>query len=322
MKALMEQTFGIKLEGFKEIKLSLPLYLKDGRRFFDAVIGGHRFVVVFYQGIDRFNINMLRQQSEIYREVVKCNVVLGFDRVSTYQRRSLIESDIPFISCNGQIYLPFMGVFFERCAYREHTVVERFMPATQLLFLLLLYVKGGCTKSAAALKIGINPMSVTRASRQLSDRGLIREEKIGTEVYMTIFSDNRDEVFDKAEKYLINPVRNEIFLHKGQVKLSLPAGEYGLSLRTELGYPEYEEYAMYKDASEIKDLAGIDPDLDTSRDIVRVQKWKYDPHLFSYKGMLDPVSLICTLKDINDERIHKCLEQVKGEIGKWQTTLR
>ena len=36
--------------------------------------------------------------------------------------------------------------------------------------------------------------------------------------------------------------------------------------------------------------------------------------MFSCNGQVDPVSLIYTFEDTNDERIHKCMKDVKEEI--------
>jgi len=91
-----------------------------------------------------------------------------------------------------------------------------------------------------------------------------------------------------------------------------------LSQRSDMGYPKYVEYALYKDLPFVKGLVGVDPDFNYETDIVRIQKWKYAPLIFSCNGQVDPVSLICTFSDTNDERIHRCLEDVKKEIWNWQ----
>ncbi|MBE5890491.1 MAG: hypothetical protein E7282_05915 [Lachnospiraceae bacterium] len=319
MKKLFEQVYGRKLDCFEEIKYSLPLYLQDGKTFYRVSVSGKTFVVVFSETKERFNIKNLKKQLATYQNAIKADVVYGFDKISSFQRKSMIENEIPFVSCNGQMYLPFMGVLFEKCAKGEDIVKEHFAPGSQVLFLLFLYENDSYTKLEAAKRLQVLPMTISRASKQLLEKGLIEEKKQGTEIVMTVSVKNRRELYSKAEKYLINPVQSFLYLPNGRVDRSTPAsGEFSLSRRSDLGYPKYVEYALYKDLPFFKGLISVDPDLDYETDIVRIQKWKYDPLLFSCNGQVDPVSLICTFADTRDERIHKCLEQVKEEIWNWQ----
>lgn len=231
----------------------------------------------------------------------------------------MIENDVPFLSYNEQMYLPFMGVLFEKCSSEEYVIKEQFTPVSQLLYLLFLYENGRYTKLEAAKKLQVLPMSISRASKQLLEKGLIEEKKNGTEITMTASVKDRRELYKKAAKYLINPIQSVLYLPGGRMERDLPAsGEFSLSQRSDFGYPKYVEYALYKDLPFVRKLVGVNPDLEYGTDIVRIQKWKYNPLMFTCNGQVDPVSLICTFADINDERIHKCLEQVKEEIWNWQ----
>lgn len=319
MRAVFDSVYGNKLEEFKPVEYSLPIYLQDNRSFFKVSVSGRSFVIVFFQSLDRFNVKTIKKQLVSYQKFIGESVVCGFDKITTFQRKSLIENDIPFVSNNGQMYLPFMGVYFEKCAKTEDSKLDHFMPVTQLLFLLFLYGDNSYTKSGAAKKLRVKPMSVTRASRQLADIGLIREEKHGTEVWMIINEEDRKAFYEKGEPYLIDPIQSVVYVPNARVDSGTPeSGEFSLSKRSDLGYPEYAEFAFYKDDPGIRDIAGVDPDLNETDNLVRIQKWKYDPSLFSIDGMVDPVSLICSLGYINDDRIHRCLEQVREEIWTWQ----
>ncbi len=319
MKKLFEQIYGHKLDFFEETKYSLPLYLQDGKRFFRVSVSGKMFIVVFAGTQERFNIQTLKKQLASYQNAIKAEIVYGFDKISSFQRKSMIENEIPFVSRNGQMYLPFLGTLFEKCTMGEDIIKEHFTSVSQLLFLLFLYEKDNYTKLEAAKRLQVLPMSISRASKQLLEKGLITEKKQGTEIVMTVSTKDRRDLYEKAGKYLINPIQSVLYLPNGRVDISTPAsGEFSLSQRSDMGYPKYVEYALYKDLPFVKGLAGVDPNLNYETDIVRIQKWKYDPLIFSCNGQVDPVSLICTFADTNDERIHKCLEDVKEEIWNWQ----
>ncbi len=321
MKEMFQQVYGQKLDSFEETKYSLPLYLQDGKSFYKVSVSRKTFVVAYFETQERFNIKTLIKQLASYQNITKVNVVYGFDKISSFQRKSMIENEIPFVSRNGQMYLPFLGVLFEKCAMGEDIIKEHFTPVSQLLFLLFLYENDSYTKLDAAKRLQVLPMSISRASKQLLEKGLITEKKQGTEIVMTVSVKDRRDLYEKAEKYLINPIQSVLYLPNEEVDESMrtsASGEFSLSQRSEMGYPKYVEYALYKDLPLVKELAGVDPDLNYGMDIVRIQKWKYAPLIFSCNGQVDPVSLICTFADTNDERIHKCIEDVKEEIWNWQ----
>ena len=171
MKKLFEQVYGRKLDCFEEIKYSLPLYLQDGKTFYRVSVSGKTFVVVFSETKERFNIKNLKKQLATYQNAIKAEVVYGFDKISSFQRKSMIENEIPFVSCNGQMYLPFMGVLFEKCAKGEDIVKEHFAPGSQVLFLLFLYENDSYTKLEAAKRLQVLPMTISRASKQLLEKG-------------------------------------------------------------------------------------------------------------------------------------------------------
>ena len=312
MKKLFEQVYGHKLDSFEETKYSLPLYLQDGKKFYRVSVSGKTFVVAFSETQERFNIKTLKKQLASYQNAIKAEIVYGFDKISSFQRKSMIENEIPFVSRNGQMYLPFLGILFEKCAKGEDIIKEHFAPVSQLLFLLFLYEKDSYTKMEAANRLQVMPMAISRASKQLLEKGLITEKKQGTEIVMTVSVKDRRDLYEKAGKYLINPIQSVLYLPNGSVNISTTAsGEFSLSQRSDMGYPKYVEYALYKNLPLFKGLVGVNPDLNYDLDIVRIQKWKYDPLIFSSNGQVDPISLICTFADNKDERIHKCLEQVK-----------
>lgn len=318
MKELLEQVFGCTLEEFTIIRKSLPLYLRDGRQFLNVRISGQSFYIVRFLSSDRFNIKVLKKQLVKYRESMGIYVVYGFPRINAYQRRSLIENGISFVAENGQIYLPFLGSYFEKCSLDESVVTDRFTPVSQLLFLLFLYRNNSYTKTEASKVLDVSAMSITRASKQLLKLGLITEEKYMTEVRMKICCEDRDEYYQLGQKYLINPVQSTMYRENVRIGNNTPAaGEYALLKEYNLGNADYVEYAVYKDYPRVEKWTSVDPSLYDYLNICKYQLWKYDPNLFANRGIVDPVSLICSLRDSEDDRIQMCLDDVKGAIREW-----
>ena len=322
MQKLLESIFGKSLECYKERFVFGPAYLRQGRSFFDITISGCSFVEVLLIEHERFNIKTLKKMLPKYEQFFKSPIVYGFKHITTYQRKSLIENGIPFISKNSQIYIPFLGVYFARADKTDYveTIEKSFSPTEQMLFLLFLYGEDQYTKTEAYKAIKMSPMSISRASRRLSDLGLITEQKSGNEIIMRI-KDDKMYLYRKCEPLLINPIQQISYVLNKRVYTCTPScGEYSLSLRTDLGYPEYVEYAFYKDKFNINKEEIIDPGLNENIDLACIQLWKYDPNIFAINQMVDPVSLIQTLKDSDDERVQASLKKVEGEIWGWTIT--
>ncbi|MFQ7124355.1 MAG: serine hydrolase [Eisenbergiella sp.] len=193
---------------------------------------------------------------------------------------------------------------------------DKMMPATQMVFLELLYMEDeeSVLKSEVANKLNLTKTSITRATAQLEGMGLIRQMKSGTEIAIKR-NYTRKEYYENAKAYLINPVQKEITIMRCEATFeSFSAGETALSQESELNPPRIEERAIYKgeevvDQLEIVDARSEDPD-----DCLKVQLWKYNPSYFAREGCVDPVSLACTFKGNEDERIEMSIEKLLEEL--------
>ena len=118
-----------------------------------------------------------------------------FKKLTKVQRDALIERKVAFVSVPDQIYLPFLGVMMRNNFRKEPDVnTDKMMPATQSLFLYILYHGNGSyiLKKQAAEDLSLTRTSITRASRQLKEMGLIAEERHGKEIRMTSLADGRE----------------------------------------------------------------------------------------------------------------------------------
>ena len=169
-------------------------------------------------------------------------------------------------------------------------------------------------KSEVANKLNLTKTSITRATAQLEEMGLIRQMKSGTEIAIKR-NYSRKEYYENAKAYLINPVQKEITIIRYEATFeSFCAGETALSQESELNPPRIEERAIYKgeevvDQLEIVDARSEDPD-----DCLKIQLWKYNPSYFAREGRVDPVSLACTFKGNEDERIEMSIEKLLEEL--------
>ena len=247
---------------------------------------------------------------------MQCPVAYEVALNSVSMRNALVKSGVPFVDLPGNVFLPFMGIVLQDVYRKQLVKTDKMMPATQMVFLELLYMNDeeSVLKSEVANKLNLTRTSITRATAQLEEMGLIRQMKSGTEIAIKR-NYSRKEYYENAKAYLINPVQKVITIMRYEATFeSFSAGESALSQESELNPPRIEECAIYKgeevvDQLEIVDARSEDPD-----DCLKVQLWKYNPSYFAREGCVDPVSLACTFQGNEDERIEMSIEELLEEL--------
>ena len=318
LKDALRNNFGLNCN-IEEIKLKgLPLYLVSGRKFYKVDMEKISFLIVNLSDNDKFGVVALNKQLSLYYEKTALNVAFCFQNLNRIQRDALISKGIPFVSVPDQIYLPFLGtILSNRFKTKMMVSGEKMMPAAQCLFLYLMYHADNdyVTKSMTAIELGLAKTSITRASAQLKQMKLIREESVGKEIQMSTLAKGI-ELYQMAKSHLINPVQKTMHVEMPTENLLYIAGESTLSKHSMLSAPKEETYAIYKNNSFAKSLKEVDSKWQEKSNICCVELWKYDPGLFAINGEVDPISLAMSLEDNTDERVQGELQTYLEEY-KW-----
>ena len=316
MKKQLEQYFGckVKIAEYKN-KLPLPIFMTL-RDIAMVEIYGVNFAIVDVMQETELSIAAMKKQKAKYEEALQCPVAYEVAINSVSMRNAMVKNGVPFVDLPGNVFLPFMGIILQD-VYKKHLIkTDKMMPATQMVFLELLYMddEESILKSEVASKLNLTKTSITRATAQLEKMGLIRQMKSGTEISI-MRNYSRKEYYENAKAYLINPVQKEFIIMRNEAAFeSFATGETALSYKSELNPPGIEECAIYKGEEvasrlEIVDARSEDPD-----DCLKVQLWKYNPSYFAREGCVDPVSLTCTFKGNDDERIEMSIEKLLEEL--------
>ena len=214
MEILNKNIFGLNFQAEEINTKGLPVFMTAQRSFFRMSYKEIAFLCVQLSKEERFGIVALEKQLSFLSNKYGIPVVFGFSAVTKLQRDKLLERNIPFITDNGQLYLPFLGMMLNNTfKKKKETRRDKMMPVTQLLFLYMLYKSKGqaVMKKDAAAAIGVTRTSITRASEQLVAMGLISQEIQGKEYYMrTEMSDFA--LYKKAKPYLINPIQRILIM--------------------------------------------------------------------------------------------------------------
>lgn len=319
MKKYLEKIFGI-YAGIEEWngKSKLPLYLRNKREYFVLSIEDVKSVLLKNNSND-FNISSFKNEMQEIEKYAGMSVILWLDAVSTYQRNALVKNRIPFIVPNSQIYVPVLGICLKEFCAGKKEKVEKMSAVTQFLLLYFIYQKKCEEKSQSELAkyLNISAMNVSRAVKELQELGLLETHKEGTSKFVRAVAIGK-ELYQLSNRFLQSPVQRKIYVSLKYFDMVLPyAGETALAKRSILNYPKCTVFAMDKKLlKNIPKEAIIEPKFITTNDYVEIELWKYNPSIYGSDGTVDIVSLVESLKDVEDERVEMQIEEIMEEY-KW-----
>lgn len=275
----------------------LVLAARSGEEISPAQVGKHiRKVGGFEPGVDVIYLHSL---------------------ISPFNRKRLIEGKIPFVVPGKQMYLPFLGVDLREHLRKARTgKADRFMPATQAVFLTALYLPPGEEITPALLteKLAYSRMTMSRALDEIEAAGLEIVFSGGRSRALVV-PENRKQLFNEALPFLISPVRKRLNA-AGNFSLTglIPAGESALSMYGMLSEPLHHVYAVSPEMWKHKERhENIVPMAIHVGDSVEIEIWKYPPDLFVNQNRVDPLSLYLSLRHVQDDRVEIALEHLLKE---------
>ena len=257
-------------------------------------------------------ISSVRKHLSKIEQVGGATTVLVLEKITYRQKEYLLRDRIPFIVDGKQVYLPFMATYLQERCDAERTENLKLLPSAQLL--LLYYIYQGCGElvaSDAVEALEFTSTSISRASRQLVDLGLVETEKRG--VQKVIFTEKTpQELFDDAREYLENPVKRKIYIPKDEISEDmLLSGYSALAEYSMLGMPNVETFAV-ESISELEKNSS--KRLQNSDEQCAVELWRYNPHKLANGECVDRLSLALALADDDDERVEQAVDEMLEEV--------
>ena len=267
--------------------------------------------VFLYPKTELEQVETLKKHLERVKKVADRPVVLVLEQITARQKEYLLREKIAFIVDGKQIYLPFMAAYLQERCDAEKSDREEILPSAQMLLLYFIYEGAKeLSTSQAAKDLDLTPTSISRASKQLEEMGTLQSRKIG--VQKILFSENSPELFYKAEKVLLNPVKRTVYVPCEEVKNELlESGYSALAEYSMLNAPGVWCYASER-ISQWNDC--MTKDLQDSNSQVAVEMWRYDPRKLSKKKMVDELSLALSLREDADERVEEAVEEMLNNL--------
>lgn len=289
----------------------LPNYIVSRYKLRIALLDGYKVVFVYPQD-DLEQIQVLKKHLMKIKELSGYQYVLILDKLTTRQRDYLLRERIPYVVDGKQIYLPFMAIYLpERCDGEKNSR-EEILPSAQMLLLHFIY--NGSRElptSKAAIDLKLTPMSISRASKQLEEMGLLKSRKEGAQKILYC-EETFEELFNKSKEVLQNPVKRTVYVSKDLVDDRLLESAYtALSKHSMINDSGLTYYATDKISSWRNKSTN---NLEDSNKQVAIEMWRYDPKKLSNNKEVDELSLALSLKDNEDERVQDAVDEMLDNV--------
>lgn len=307
----LNRVLGIHVFYLKETVTSMPNFIYARYEIKKVTLDGKAAVFV-YPKDELESVNVVKKHIDRISRAEGAPAVLILDHLTYRQKEYLLRDHIPFVVDGKQIYLPFMAVYLQERGDREQIERTALLPSAQLLLLYFIYQ--GCGElmtSKAAEGLGFTSTSISRASRQLEELGLIQMEKRG--VQKVILTDKTPkELYDQAKGSLTSPVKRKIFVPKKEIGEKLPLSSYSaLSEYSMVNPPTVETLAAGSVAAWEKISTNR---MQNSDDQCTIELWRYDPRKLTDGECVDRISLALALRDDRDERVEEALEEMLEQV--------
>ena len=307
----LNKVLGIKVI-YKNVESKhLPNFIATRYRL-QLVSMNEQKIIFLYPKTELEQIEVLKKHIARIQKNENLPVVLVLKELSFRQREYLIREKIPFVADGKQIYLPFMAVYLQERCSAEKIPREEILPSAQML--LLYFVYGGAKElstSQAAKDLELTPTSISRASRQLEEMGLLHIRKVGVQRIMQS-EESPKTLFQKAGDKLLNPIKRTVYIPKKYVGTDLlESGYSALAEYSMLNEPNVRSYAAER-ISQWKDVTTNS--LQNSKVQVAVEMWRYNPRKLSTRNTVDELSLALTLREDADERVEEAVEEMLNKL--------
>lgn len=296
-------------------KNKLPLFLQSNYNYFEVKIHNRQIILAEVLE-DSPNVEQLQKHLMQIKSQTEYPLVLLYNELSRYRRKSLIENRISFLIKDGQMYMPFLGLDLSKVPEIIEKEAKPFTTPAQIAYLFFLYNHNSIVNvTDFAKKMNFNIMTASRALNDLFHANLINYEVSGktgrSKEYKRI---SNPEYFNKGKDYLKSPVRKIVHTIKEPEGAYL-AGLDALSSLSMLNPEKKSVYAISKDNFYNSNIEIVKNwDLINDMNLVELEIWNYDPQLFSKDHYVDLMSLYLSLRDLKDERVEQALDEVlQGE---------
>ena len=245
----------------------------------------------------------LKKHCYIVQDRLQMHTAVVLTEIKPYNLTRLIQAHVNLIVPNRQLFMPSLLMDLRP---QRNPVDMKNQPMTAMAQCMVLYHLqrknlNGLSAQPIAQLMGVSYPTINRAIKWLSDNGFVTLAK-SREKQLT-FIHQGYELWQQALPMLQTPI--ERVLRTDAILHSSVCGEEALADMTMLAEPNHHCWAISK-----QDAQELAPSLDKEFGDHIIEIWKYDPRLLAEDGKVDMLSLFLSLRDVEDERVHKEVNQL------------
>lgn len=297
----------------------LPFFLRDSYSFQYAFIEDCPCIFL-YPETSLANISVMKKHIAQVQRIENIPVVFILKQISEFRRKALVENGVAFIVDGKMSYLPFIGTYMVRGVEQNEKLLTTFKPSAQLaLFCYLYLMQNEVLLVTISERLPFSAMSMTRAVKQLVEANLLQTYKKGVKVVLQRTL-TRQQVYERAVPFLKSPVKFTGYLDKALITEEFMLA--GISALAEYSMLNPEQCATYAIKIGSIDQRKLQQEFIDEEKQVRVEIWRYDPHILGKNGIVDPLSLAVSLQDVSDERVEQAVDEMliklwEDKDGRW-----
>lgn len=250
----------------------------------------------------------------LVERILNIPVVFLLHSAPFYIRQRLIEKGVYFIVSDRYVFLP--GMLINERIRRNGNTEQQLSPVAQyvLLNFLLHPDMQEFTIQEMQLQTPYNYLAVSRAINELENKQLFRTRKEWKTklIYSPV---SRKELWNKAMPYLTSPVKKTVYSDEIGNQSFYIGGISALSHYSFLNPDDQTTLVVWE-----RDFVSGNhtfSEWESSDFKYKIEVWKYAPEMkIGQRNYVDKLSLYLSLRNDNDPRVEKELENIINEI--WQ----
>ena len=305
LRQYLGEVLGIDVDLKKngEVQNKLPYALSPRYSVYMTEIFGQR--IHFAVDSETTTPSRYEKEASLMKRLAGTVVVIVTETVTPLDVHRMIQKRIDFIVPGKRMFMPSLLTDIGGRYSFEEEMPDVIPPLAQLVILFQLQ-KGdlnGLDAKAIAEKFNATYLTASRSLKWIGQKiSPLKED--GRKLLLKL--PTNDELLALAKPFLRNPVVKIIRTDDPISRIDgVVAGESAL-----------EEYSMIAAVGQCK-AVGKDVKVSICQDIGGInciEKWMYDPGILAEGGICDKLSLILSMADNPDERIHKEIVKLKETV--------
>jgi hypothetical protein len=249
----------------------------------------------------------------LIRQAIKPSKILVFllKTLSSHDKALLLDSHIPFLSADGEVYIPFHEVRLQSLSRRPPLSYDLVAQNLALAYFALPY--GFYDLKALAAYLPFQPSRISEANRCLFSLGLLEKEGKETRVKYARVKD-KSTYLSSLMPLLISPLYGRFYMEKSPNQNRIRNSEESLGFYTDI-LPQEQGFCLdkkeFKQASPSFYLKPRErlPHVDYDE----VDVFVYRP-LFPVQSHLNPLDVLAVYKEDPDERVQTALSHIIEDL--------